>query len=463
MSEGTRFDVRPPQRGKDGFARLAREPAPSVSDVMIDSFRIRLSGRMRAADATGSNVEVFERHKVRLIDASGISAAVWKCPPVGSTRTFSVELAAGHSTVNARQKVDLDQEGATIALDLQANPTRTLRHLLARAPEGEPFRDWLDGLSAEEFFAKSAELQPLQTADDNDNALVNLNQPRHLMGKAFIGSLLDVFEDKLSDWAVSAAAIHDLAIRERRPSGLVRLVSSTDELTFDWSKISPRSIETYIERRHSSANALLERLKDDVQSSQYAASWRRYGINEIGERFGNTVVIGTDLTRSIQRKVYAKTMDRVRIETRYTKGVMNSLRLKHRELGPHPLATICNAARMDTINRLQWDVICDLCVEPRRATLAEAIDMISSIGREARAHRRPAGPVTFALISTGGVEATDPDGAIPLSLLEALEARGIVSRENLQRRRRPGRPHKFHLTEAWMEVARRMREAFSEE
>ena len=465
MTVGPRFDVRPRQRGRDGLPGLEAFNPPKFEDVMIDRIKVGVSGAFGNPASSEDAGRLFDRYKYLLLDRAADPASNWKAPSGRSRSATRAELKPDPNTTISKGVINIRwaRDAVTIRLNLTLNPTRTLSHRLAEIGDSPDPIGLLASLTPNEFFATSNSLQQLQTLDGNDNMIANWSVARSKLGSDFPTLFLEVFEAQLQRWVADAVAPESVGFSSRVTSDSIVAVEGMDRLQLFWDHMTILSAEAYFERRHASAVDLLDRLTRDIPAGHTASEWRRYGQNEIGERRQGTEVIGIDVTNTVQQKYYAKTSNRIRIETTYTRAIRNAVRLNLNGTVRDGFFELSSALRRDTVTRCKWDAFCNLCAVPRRATLQEAAQLFTTVSVTAHDMDVDPTPVLAALLSTGGVDATLPNGLAPSKLLEKLERLGVLKRKNLRRRNQPKAPVRYRLNSDWLEVADRIQKAFSKE
>jgi hypothetical protein len=432
---------------------------------MIDRIKIGVSGAFGDPSSSEDAGRLFDRYKQLLLKRAAVPASDWKAPSGTSNSASRVELKSNPNTTISHGAINIRwaRDATAIRINLTLNPTRTLCHMLAEIGDRADPIGRLAALTPNEFFATSRSLQQLQTLDGNDNMIANWSDARSKLGSDFPTLFLEVFEAQLQRWVADAVAPESVGFSAPTMGGIVTAADGEERLRLFWDRLTILSAEAYFERRHASAANLLDRLTRDLPAGHTSSKWRRYGQNEIGERWEGTEVVGLDVTQTVQQKYYAKTNDRVRIETTYTRAVRNALRLNRNDLVSEGFCALSLALRRDTITRCQWDAFCNLCAEPKRATLQEAAQLFATVAVSANELDVDPTPVLAALLSTGGVDATHDDGRAPPKLLRKLERLGVLKRKNLRRRNQPNAPVRYRLTSDWLKVVDRIQKAFSSE
>lgn len=458
-----RYDVRPGQRDRDGLLGLDARNPPSLGDVMLDKIVVRVPGTFTVRDSHGDAGTMLDLLK-EIFQASSASAPLWGAPKGKTPKAFSVELAQPDDwTLNAKLTASLSRPAVDLGLRLGVNPTRTLRHLMPEMRERSDPIEYLNGLHPRDFFAKRGPLQQLQTPNGNDNAIVSYAEVRGLLGETFPATFIGIFDGQLRRWATEAIAPASHGFVSRQTNNAIVSQTEASELELRWPYLTVSSAETYFERRHADAAALLSRVTQKIEATHVGAMWRRYGQNELGGRLPGTEVVGLDLTKTVQFKCYAKTGSRVRIETSYNSAIRNALRRTQATPSMQEFETLCEALRRDTLARCRWEEFCDLCAEPRRSTLREAAALLSTIVEAALAEDAEPAALIATLLSTGGSDATVAGEGLTPSLARRLTQAGVLSSTNLRRRNRPGAQVRYGLAPDWLDVADRLQSVFAAE
>lgn len=457
MTGGMRWDIRPEQRSQNGLKGLARSNPPTLDDILIDRVDLSVKGvfALRGDEDSGP----------RQFDALGRLLAeqdtVWTSPHRNASNTFRVKLRNKEQwTFNASLRAQLDKQSPKLTLLAALNPVRTLHHRLAELPDDADFVSLLIEMSPSDFFAPSLSLQQLQSIDGNDNYLPDIALAKRKLGNEYFSQFLNVYDLQFRRWIGEAISLNS-DFRVRCSSARIVAGSDTGEMRMDWSHLTVRSAELYFERRHSGAPALLDRLTRKVLSAQSGSTWRSYGQNEVGERRLGTEVIGLDLTASIQQKYYGKTPSRIRCETRYTKGIRNVLRETLGDATNEAFLKILHSLREDVKKRCQWDAFCDLCAEPKVATLHEASMLLATVAIEADKAGVDAGPFLGRLLATGGVDLSNEDGGALSTLINRLIDLEVLEIIKLQRRYRPGMVRRYTLSKTGREIAELVQRSFA--
>jgi hypothetical protein len=362
------------------------------------------------------------------------------------------------TSVDARREADR----VKVTLNVSLNPTRILHHRLASLPEIGA-REELLAMPPELFFAAAAIEQSDMALGGVDNAVPRPAEVQRKLGPTFADTFLEILDVQLRRWVLDTLAPTSAGFVHRQVD--TRLMAGSEDMTMrlDWADLIVLYAEAHFERRHSSAEALMERLAHTVPQAHSETGLRRYGETELGGRRLGSAVVGFARTKTVHQVYYAKYRDRVRAETRYQSAVRNAVRAT-RCTTDYPLAELLGQVRNDAVRRSneRWGTFCAMCAEPLRATLNEVAGMVALVAECAQAASVAFLPVFSALLTSGGIDETDADGTAPRRLMDRLERAGLISRQSLNARRCAGERRRHALTGDWLEIVQRMKAAFDE-
>lgn len=463
MAMHPRYDVRARQRSKDGVKPLDLAVPPTRDEMMIDLLHVRVTGWLAAASADDTAPDLFRRYLLALTSRQHEDHGWGAIPSRSQEYCRSMFRPGDRWLINeAVHDARCERDRVKMSMKISLNPTRILHHRLKDLPEQMAGRELL-AMSPEIFFAAAAIEQGDLALGGVDNALPRPVEAQRKLGPTFIDTFLKIFDFQLSRWALDALAPAPAGFDHLRAD--TRLIAQADGMTLslNWADLTVTQAEANFERRHSSAQALMERLAHTVPQAHSETGLRRYGETELGGRRLGSAVVGFARTKTVHQVYYAKYRDRVRAETRYLTAVRNAIRATRCQTD-HPLAELLGQVRDDAVRRAngRWVTFCEMCAEPRRATLNEMAGMIALIAECVEAAGVAFLPVFSALLTSGGIDETDTGGSAPRGLMVRLEAAGLISRHNLNTRRRPGERRRHALTGDWLEIVQRMKVAFDE-
>lgn len=454
--------------------------APAAADMAIDRIEVGIPARLWSQSGSGCDHDrAFSIYRELLSRRTDWDRGDWTVPGTLDHRFTTSLRTPSRSTIGGARLTARRGVGAhELYMVVTANPTRTLAHLVSELEADEAGAiAILEAMSADQFFARSPNPKAARTLDDEDNALADFEQLHRMFGADPFGAFLSIFERKLQQWSLAAFAPLDCGFLPHR-SG--RAAGGVQRVALDWERLVVRNAEVYCERHHGGAVALMNRLSGDVANSHAEVDWRSYQLDETGGRSGGSATIGIHPTANTRLSFYAKTATRVRIETRYTKRVRDTLRNPDASAAT-PLADLLIAAKVDAAVRLvrpsgrprdanragvlrsPWEALCAMCAEPPAAMIGDVARLLAELARASSQAKVDPEPLFVTLLSSGGVEQTPRTGLFPRRLLKRLVERGVLDPSNLYRRMPPGQPRRMHLTPHYREVFRRLRQTFGSE
>ena len=460
------WQIRARQRGRAGFKALTLDNRPTASELAFDKLVVTVPGHVSLIQRGVHPLD--EAVETRLLidsyrDVIHRRATVsndWGLPGKGPDY-FKTKLLNPVGTISGAQfNTKLTHAGLGILLTLTLNPTRTLIHALAAVQDEPDAAVALARLSPAMFFARSPQAVSARTLDGSDNAIDDLTFMVDRLGSDFARTFISIFEDKIKQWALNAVAPDSVGFSHM--SDGVDLLASEGRhgVKLHWERLYPAEAEVYFERRHGAALELMDRLTTAIMASHSNCEWRRYPIAEVGGRQRGATSIGVKPTERTKLVFYAKTADRIRVETRFSYKVKDNLR-NATISASNPIGDILIGLREVALRRLRWDSLCEMVAEQPEPRIEDGIALISEILRCCRhVHARPE-PVVNALLGTDGFEATDQLGNFPPELVRKLEREGLISSVGVTTKVRPGEMRRHHLLEPYATVARTMRRGFA--
>lgn len=426
---------------------------------MADKLVISIPGAIRweGARTVEATAALLEGYRDLLAARSASWFGRWSAPTHSKTGFISF-LQPGATTVSeASIRALWAQDEVQFRLSITLNPTRTLAHILPRLVDGGGI-DQLAELTPDIFWAASEDAASADTLDGNDNALAALDRVHSLFGPAYPRRFMEIFEDNLRWWAIEAVAPYDLWF-DADLSGNPTARRDDKVVTLSWSNLVVGYAELFCERRHSTARELMDRVSTHVLASHENSDWQRYADEyDAGGRQGQSMRVGISPTKDIRQVFYAKRRDRIRMEVRYLQHVRKSLRMTAQREAL-PLRSVFSALQRDAASRIAWKTFCRMSIEPPKAMLTELSDMMARIAECARGANVAAKPVFTALLSTGSIAEGDRE-QFPRRLMRRLEAAGLIDRQSLVRRVRPGEVRRHRLAAKYAAMVSELQKAF---
>lgn len=230
---------------------------------------------------------------------------------------------------------------------------------------------------------------------------------------------------------------------------------------FSGDAFNIREIETYIERYHPRATAIVRTAAErclaefpDANVSAYLpdSDGNRQQFSREGRQLTFTLPIS--LNRTVN--VYSKHSDRIRFEVRYRqrRGTVGSTH-EDRQIVP-----VLNRERQAYLLACEWQNVGRLLYERAQPELGDLQEFLSVI--EAAAVKRGCSPasVIAELIISGGMEQRSDDLRSKRLLRNDLAKRGILMRQLVTERGQKNRPVWFALRGPYEELCRKLRRGF---
>lgn len=453
-------DINPPPRGRLGLAPLDLAYPPRAEEMAFDKLGLQVKAAIQSLSPAPSR-EVFERYREIMIGRALSSHGLWSVPR-GERAAFRTKLNGKFGTItNTSMWARWEDDVHTMNIWLNVNPTRTLRHLLARYPAESYLGAALETLSLEEFFGVTPDAAIASTLDGNDNAFDDLNFVRANMGDDHAAAFMATFERQVRRWVCEVAAPFQGGFRVVTGDHSNFLISGNLGVEVQWSDVAIREAEVYIERRRPNAAFTMNRINHAVLAGHNDVEWRHHHLGERGGRGGGSTSIGVRQTKDITVAYYAKTEDRIRGEVRYRRSVRDAVDGAARGVC-NPLHTVMTALRPDAVSRLRWEEFCRLAGPVPTVSIANLARLAALVSDCARRSHVEAEPVLRALLETGGIDETRHDGPFPRRLAKRLEQCGVLQRSPLLPRSRPGHARRYVLEWRYQEAVRLTQRGFQE-
>ncbi|TXC68261.1 hypothetical protein FSZ31_11285 [Sphingorhabdus soli] len=465
----TSWRGRPLQRSRFGIKALDIRHRPTASELGFDRLVVAVPGEVHFIrpdsdpfeDPPETTTTLMKSYR-SLLERRGASTRSWGLPGRGPDY-FRTNLFHHPGTISAKTGFITKgtQRGLGVKLTMTLNPTRTLIHSLEMVRHTPDALAALMDLPVDQFFERALSVERVPTLDASDNIIGNLTEVVDRLGVDWAGAFIRIFEEKLKLWALEAVAPVSEGFAHGYAGEQLYASDALHRVALNWDRLYPAEAEVYFERRHGDALDLMDRLTTAIMASHTNCEWRRYPISEIGGRRSGSTFIGVKPTKRTKIVIYAKTSDRIRIETRFSFKVKDNLRGTPIS-ADSPLSDILIALRTVAVTRLDWDSLCEMASDVPEPRIEDCADLVTRISRCCtKVHVRPE-PVLEALIGAGSFAATDRHGAFTPELVSKLHRAGLISDANIIRRSRPGEERRHHLVEPYATVARAMRQGFAQ-
>jgi len=424
--------------------------------MLIDKLVLTITGHLLHPSGVDCAVDVYRE---ALSQRATTPLGRWTSP-TRAAHEFRTTLNDTEGTIAATLICRNEKTRAAVRLHLTLNPTKTLVHALAHAADIGDLSE-ITALAPETFFARHRFPRAAPAVDHNDNAIGSYDEAKAALSGTIADPFLLLFEDRLRSWLQEAVAPLDVGFAHSL--NMVQPVAQFDDLTVTllWDSLIVRKAEVYCERRHSGARQAIERLSARLNSANANSTWHSYPTEEHGSRSGRSISVGFSPTKDIRQAYYAKCPDRIRIETRYDKRILNAVGYPDVDQ-MRPLISRLAALRADAVRRGAYSEFCKMIKEPTTATVSDLASLVAAIAECATQARVRVAPVVTSLLSTGSIDQTDTGGEAPQRLIDRLCDARLIERSNLARRR-PGEPLRYTLVGVHHDAVRQLQKAFQDQ
>jgi hypothetical protein len=407
-------------RHRGGLRPYAADRPLDTYEALFDRVRIKVQGSIEAT--SDDAVREFGR-KIGARDPNDkgrlFGAGQW------SGGRLTARVVKGTTLGKGRLVVLASGLDARIDIEASINPMRTLGHLLDRVR-----LDDFATLAPGDFFA----VQPVPTArarslDGNDNMV---SDPTRLGGSfeeerlRANAAYLSVFEDKLRTLLIEALCPRDAGYEYRRDGDDVVADDGATIVRLDWSRLTVSQCEVCWERTKTNAVATVAGLASAVLAGARAASLRHDGLHQ--ERTGGAVTLKVPLIPSggVELAIYAKDEGRIRLEVRYKNDVPQSVRERVRRSAKGRLSAWFDAFRKDALPRVPWAEMHTIDTISLPLSTEHILDLVEAVDARVGGDQKRRRFILEALLSTGGVTATGPEGLAPAAVLNAIGKDGFI-------------------------------------
>ena len=428
--------VRARQRSRNSLRAFADPLAPSLDETGIDRLQVRIKGVCRSTQR-GSSARDYRS----LVSTSHPEIDWIGTPRTSPSQTKIVTRSNIAATIGFELVArDRDDYHSTLSIDYACNPTRTLAHLLHRFRSSDDIQQAVAEISAVEFFTATSDA-PL-SLDHQTNWLADPDLAHRAFGD-------DVFTAFLPVYVMQLRAISSLLVSPDLYSGVVEegaddvIRSDAYEVRLDWARAAAPQAETYFERHHGSAQAVVRSAAQNVLTKLDHATVRHYLYETGFERRGDLFSMRCRLPQDRELSMYAKDRNRLRFEVSRKKAGRYPAPVQPGASGR--LLAILASEREGLLTALQWRVVGELLSEHPVPVVADLVALVT-LTASACAESRTSLHATFsALVADGGISETESNTALIASLVRS----GVIERTTL-RRRDHGMPRRFALRDPYL-------------
>ena len=419
--------VAPPparERNRHGIRAFSENP-PSSAEALFDRVELRVSGSISVLHESALDRfagRIGSGDLPRLFGRAQRYRGSWVARIVSGSTISAGEISISRAMPDPK-----------FTLRLAVNPVRTLGHLLDR------YRfDEIERVPLGEFFAPTEAPSALtRTLDGQDNMVSDF--------LAFAGSVhanyvqrvatyLRLFEANLRMRLLLELCPEEDGYEYRQDQGVYAAWNDHAVLRLDWGGLTVSQAEACWERHDPHALSKVHDIADGVLNAARSALVRTHPttVGPSVERDLGALSVKVPLTPNghIMLVVYAKALDRLRVEVRYQKNLPDLVRGQLPN-GPRKLTDWFDAIAAEAAPRVPWEELHRLLSQPENASveaLADLLDLIAAVTTSNKAKRRS---ILRQLLLHGAVTATNRDGDAPASMLERLAERGVLEHTRL--------------------------------
>lgn len=439
--------VRVRQRSKTRLRSFTEPLAPSFDETGIDRLQVRVKGVCRSLEQ-GSSAQEY-----RSLVATSHPDIDWLGTPQTHGNKTEITTRKGIAATIGFTLVALerDQRHVAIAIAYQCNPTRTLAHLLHRLRDVDDIDHVVDQISAIDFFTETPGV-PL-SLDQQTNWLADPDLAYRAFGRDVFTAFLPIYVRQLR--ALSSLLVSPDIYATTLEEGVYDVIRSDPyEVRLDWGRATAPQAETYFERHHGSAQAVVRSAAQNVLTKLDQATVRHY-LNDGGfERRGDLFSMRCRLPYERELSLYAKDTNRLRFEVSRKKAGRYSVPVQRGASGR--LLSILASERQILLTALEWHVAGDLLTEHPVPVVGDLLSLITLTASACQESGSSLRATMAALIADGGVSETAQNTA----LIALLVSSGILERTTL-RRRDHGTPRRMALRGAYLAAFEAILDALS--
>jgi hypothetical protein len=439
-----RHTVRARQRSRTSLPAFSRDLRPRLEEVGIDRLQFTVAGTWRTS-GVGGDITTADDYKELLASLPG--EVDWFRSPQNNRTNVRLQMRANSLSTLSAVDVDVNgwpQRAGTIRVGVQANPTRTLAHLLAEYGDEAAFVDLIAHLPPAMFFAISSQHIP-RAFGSPDNWLPDIDAAHRLIGSDPFAVYLPIFVAKVQELVSDLIAPHDSTRRAADGTDIV-LAEPGIEVRMHWGNMRVPQAEAYFERHHVGAVAAVKSAATVALASLDRTMVARYEPqNSIWvEREDDCLTFGAALAKHHRFLVYAKAQRRIRFEIkRLGKGNHTGLPVAMAPIDR--LLAILDKERMNLLSICRWPSIGAMFDEPDLPSIADLTRMCSLIAEACSAEGISVEPVMTRLLEDGGIGRSGREG-IPESVVQRLCASGLLDRTCCRNRDIPQPMQRVSLT-----------------
>lgn len=443
--------VRARQRSRTALRSFAVPLRPAEAEVGIDRMRIKVNGTWRCHSGRAEEyldaVASFHPTLDWFSPSKSVDRGVLK------TRPHAQATVSIHRLEVKRR----DRGGGTIGAVIDCNPTRTLAHLLVAHGHHAAFVNAIAALEVGRFFA-AVEGVP-RGLDGNDNVIADYDVAAAVLGPDPFAAFLPVFADQLQRLvmhllapyagAEAATALDHPDIVMGGDQGPSDAASVT--IRMRWGQASVPQVETYFERFHAVAPAVVRGAGHAVLTGLDEAIVHAHIDRQSFGRSADAFSIMARMQDKRELAIYAKLHDRIRFEVRKKRGFTRypSSDASNR------LIVMMNAERALLPGR-NWASVGRLFEEPDTPYFPDLLALIDHVSNACAPSAVEAKSIVRALLTDGGIQRHQSNARV----IDQLVRLGVLQRVMIRHRAGPA-PHRYSLTADYRAMHERLLTMFA--
>lgn len=444
--------VRVPQRGRGSGLRSFNPPlVPSLNEVWIDKLWFTLKGRW-VGDAAA-----FQRYREYLTEID--PEITWMRVPESNTDCLELVTRANTGLTLAEYKISIYRD-RRISAKFKTNPSLTLAHLLHTFPDPESFAAQIAGLPATDFFSEHR-YHVRKAFGGSANWIENVPLLRASLGDDPFSAFMPVFIAKIFELLATHIA-PGIDWHFALTADGTEFVHSGDglEVRLFTEQFQINEIETYIERYHSRAVALVrqaaERSLVRVPQIEVSAHPTRMSFEFDADQLSMVL----PLPNEAKLAIYAKWNNRIRIELRRRRRSRSTSRAGENGPVDRSMAGAIMRERQRFLQSCDWPRVGALIHEGGSPALGDFLAFQRTLSEVATKHGQPFWELCEALVVRGGIDRLDDDNDARNAMIDELVQCRILEHVSVRKRKARQAPYRLSLTATLADICRVVVRAF---
>lgn len=429
--------VRVRQRSRTALRAFADPLLPIFEETGVDQLQVRVTGAWQSSNPSISGADY------RAIVSEYDPRIDWLKAPFQQPNRLKLDTRSDPASTISVQIVvkDVGDSRADITIQYRGNPTRTLAHLLRRYRDDSGCADRMGEMSVLDFFSKSPDV-PVGL-DGGDNLIADADAAMLAFGDDIFTAFLPIYIAKLRGLTMALLSHDPYEAVHSEEGGADVLRSGEGSVRIDWDRAQAPQMETYFERYHGSARAVVRSAAQNVLTKLDHATVRHHLFGAGFERESDLFSMRCKLPYEKTLSAYAKAGDRLRFEISRKKAGRYTDPLQPGASGR--LLSIFSSERRALLTACRWDVVGELFAEHQVPIADDLLALIEIVNRCCVTQGVAAEPIMETLMIDGGMSMTSENSAVVRALVHA----GLVARTTLRRKDHP-LPRRYALTPRYL-------------